>query len=65
MAPNNENGWLQWGKYVLKLIEDHDKKLDKVIVEIAKLKVKSGVWGLIGGSIPVAIFIALRVAGKI
>lgn len=60
--PDKKDGWEQWGKYVLKELErlnacytSLDKNVTDVKVEIARLKVKSGVWGAIGGVIPVAI----------
>ena len=34
-------------------------KITKILVEIAVLKVKSGIWGVIGGTIPVVILIAI------
>lgn len=44
-------------------IEGHFTKLqDQLIlvrIEIAKLKVKSGIWGVIGGTIPVIILAAI------
>ncbi len=56
------NGWNEWSKYVLKELErlnscyhEMDKKLNRITVDIAKLKVKSGIWGLIGGAVPVVI----------
>jgi len=52
------NGWDEWGKFVLKELErlngcyeSVDGRLNKIVAEIAKLKVKSGVWGLVGGAI--------------
>jgi len=60
--PESPNGWNEWSKYVLKELErlngcyeQIDKKVDKIEQEIAMLKVKSGVWGLVGGLIPVVI----------
>jgi len=35
------------------------EQLTVVRIEIAKLKVKSGIWGVIGGTIPVVIVIAI------
>jgi hypothetical protein len=35
--------------------EDFQASIRKMEVELAMLKVKSGVWGLIGGAIPVAV----------
>lgn len=66
--PDGSNGWPAWGKYVLKELERLNeqmeainKKVDRLAIEIAMLKVKSGVWGLVGGLIPVAIGVALLV----
>jgi hypothetical protein len=62
------NGWNEYQKLVLHELQEHTKELDKINaeiqkihVEVATLKVKSGVWGLIAGSIPVAIAIAMKV----
>ena len=56
------NGWNEYSKMVLKELENNEKdhkimmdKLNKIQVEIAMLKVKSGVWGAIAGAIPVII----------
>jgi len=61
-----ENDWNEWSKYVLKELErlgnsyeKLDARMDKMSNEITSLKVKSGVWGLIGGAIPVAIGIGV------
>lgn len=46
------------------LQESHEKlqeEVTQVRIEIAKLKVQSGVWGLIAGAIPVAILIVLLI----
>jgi len=32
-----------------------DEKLDRVCIDIAGLKVKAGMWGLVGGAIPIII----------
>lgn len=43
----------------LKRLEEHDKeifkRLGRIDIKLAKLTVKSGIWGLIGACIPVAI----------
>jgi len=65
-----DNGWKEWSKHVLAELErlnDNYSKLDsvfnsefrKISVEIAMLKVKSGIWGLIGGTIPILITLIL------
>jgi hypothetical protein len=60
--PPPPNGWNSWGKHVLAQLEQNTKdhadihaQLVKVQVEIATLKVKSGVWGAAGAAIPVII----------
>lgn len=61
-----ENGWNEWSRHVLAELKrlsdgqkEYQEKADAAFldlkVEIANLKVKSGVWGLVGGAIPVAI----------
>ena len=61
------NGWSTDGKVVLyqlkelkKDSDDHGETLTRIREDIAMLKVKSGVWGLLGGSIPVAILLILE-----
>ncbi len=53
------NGWSRWENHVLaelRRLNDWlagvDRKLDRVGEDISGLKVKSGIWGLIGGLIP-------------
>ncbi len=65
------NSWAEWSKYVLKELErnnnDHESmsdKLDKIAVEIAMLKVKSGLWGTIGGLVSAAVFLLISYAKK-
>lgn len=36
-----------------------NERLQALAIEIAKLKVKAGVWGLVGGAIPVGIAITV------
>lgn len=52
------NGWEEWGKHVLLELEQNDKahekmteQLQQIQVDIAKLKVKSGFWGALGGAV--------------
>lgn len=63
----NGRGWSEYSKLVLSELErlgDEIKavndSLNKINVEIATLKVKSGVWGLVGASIPVAIGLGIE-----
>ena len=61
------DGWQEWGRHVLaelvrlnNLYEKQSQRIGEVREDIAGLKVKSGLWGLLGGLIP--ILIALVVA---
>jgi len=49
-------------------IECHFEKLRELIaanqIDIAALKVKAGIWGLLGGLIPVVVTIALYALSK-
>lgn len=66
----NPNGWNEWSKHVLtelerlsKVCDDIRKQQERIRIDIATLKVKSGVWGAIAGLIPsglVLIYILLR-----
>jgi len=56
------NTWTEYSQLVLKTQEDHKELLQKILekqnqqdIEIAMLKVKSGMWGAIGGLIPLVI----------
>ena len=58
----NKNGWAEWSRFVLKELErlngcydDINEKVGLIREEIVALKIKAGVWGLIGGMIPVAV----------
>uniref|UniRef100_A0A6M3L3R2 Uncharacterized protein n=1 Tax=viral metagenome TaxID=1070528 RepID=A0A6M3L3R2_9ZZZZ len=53
MITSKEREWIEC--HFMKLQE----QLTLVRIEIAKLKVKSGIWGVIGGTIPVIILIAI------
>jgi len=66
-----DNGFSEYKKLIedkFKLVDTIDKKLDNALIEIAKLKVKSGIWGLIAGaiiSIPTAIGLVIFVLSKL
>ena len=70
---NGTNDWIKQEKFVLEgmghLRENQKEifgKLDTIIVDIATLKVKAGIWGLIGGMIPVGIMlIVLLIKGML
>jgi len=55
----NEDSWNKYQKLVLTKLEDHDhvlkditSQLTDIRVDLGQLKVKSGIWGLLGGAIP-------------
>ena len=61
-----EDGWREWSKHVLvelkRLDESYQRISDDITlikVEIAQLKVKSGMWGAIGACIPIGIGILI------
>jgi hypothetical protein len=63
----NNSTWNEWSKYVLKELErlngcyfSLDEKVGKIQQEIAMLKVKSGIWGAIGGCIPVIVLLVIK-----
>lgn len=66
------NGWDEWSKYVLKELErlntcmvQIDGNIKKLSIDIAMLKVKAGIWGVIGGCIPaIAALIYLLLEAK-
>lgn len=63
------NGWNKWEKYVVSELSDLKEgskglrvvyeglrdELQLARMEIERLKVKAGIWGLIGGAVPVVI----------
>jgi len=64
------NGWSRYEVHVLNELEGLKKqsnlifsKINCLSEDVAKLKVKSGIWGLLGGFIPAAI-VALYVIFK-
>jgi hypothetical protein len=60
----SEDGWNEWSRHVLhelvRLNECYEKIREgqqKLATDVAMLKVKSGIWGLIAGIIPSGIAI--------
>ena len=41
-------------------IEDLRVKINKICIDVAKLNVKAGVWGIIGGAIPVIVLLVMK-----
>ena len=71
MASVDSNGWSKYEKLVMDKLGEHDErfgnveeKLTQIQVDIATLKVKAGIWGGIGGLIPVVIAIVMFMASK-
>ncbi len=65
------NGWQEYQRLVLHELKAHtdslsefSKELNSVKIEIGMLKVKSGLWGLMGGFVPVAVAVILRFIGE-
>ena len=66
MPSNRGNGWAEWGRHVLAELErldncyhNVDAQNKKLLTEITILKIKSGLFGIIGGAIPVLITIGI------
>lgn len=62
-----DNTWQEWSKYVLKQLEENNetqKEMSKSIIkikeEIIRLKMKAGIWGMFGASLPIALLIILE-----
>lgn len=62
------NGWSRAELMVMKKLEEHDRRFDSlensmvlVRIDVARLKVKSGLWGAVAGSIPAAVGVLLMV----
>jgi hypothetical protein len=60
------NGWGQWSNHVLKELarlneglEAVNKEIVSVRVELATLKVKSGLWGMTGAAVPIALMVLM------
>ena len=72
--PPGDDGWEEWRKFLLKEVKRlgdayeslRDKvndELTELKTEVAILKVKAGIWGLIGGIIAVGVFYLSRNVG--
>ena len=66
-SKSGDNGWNEWGNHVLAEIErlakdirTLDKKVVQLGIDVGKLKIKSGIWGLAAGSLPVGLFLFAR-----
>lgn len=64
--PPDGGDWLEYKRFVLSELESHGTWLKnitdvqrEILIAVAGLKVKSTVWGVIGGSIPVLLAIGI------
>jgi len=63
--PPDKEGWDEYRRLVISQLESLHERQNKlssssndVRIEIAKLKIKASVWGLLGGAIPAAVAMA-------
>ena len=68
---DNLDNWEVWGKHVLMELkslhegmEDIKKELARINIDLATLKVKSGVWGALGALIPITIGLVIWLITK-
>lgn len=68
---NNANNWLKYQELVLAELKRHsmslnslEKHLNKIEIEIAMLKLKSGIWGMLGAAIPLGIAMLVELIRK-
>ena len=69
--PKSGNDWAEYQKLVLaewerhgKLISEIDTKISEIRIELAMLKVKSGIWGAAAGLISVLVFVLYQLMSK-
>jgi hypothetical protein len=67
MPDHSLNGWTEYQRLVMSSLEQHEKKLESIYealtsikVEIGMLKVKAGIWGIVGGALPIAFSLLLK-----
>ena len=53
--------WLRYQEVISKDLHEIHEKVTRLRIEVAELKIKASVWGVIGGCIPVAIMIAIEI----
>lgn len=60
--PNDSNGFDVWKNHILKELErlsdsqeNMNKQMERLSVDLAMLRVKASVWGIMGGAIPVIV----------
>lgn len=67
MEPVLGNGWSKHAERVMYQLSEinhrlelHSRELHHLRVDVSMLRVKAGIWGIVGGAIPVAIAIAMK-----
>lgn len=67
LLQKDNSSWESYSRLVLKKLDEHEdvlkdisKELTNIRIDIGMLKVKSGLWGLVGGLIPITINIILN-----
>lgn len=67
MSEFEGNGWTKYQLLVLHKLNEHSDEIkevradiSKLTIDVATLKVKAGIWGLMGGLIPVAIALLIE-----
>ncbi len=67
MAKTDNNGWAEHSMYVRKeltrLSDGQDcivQKINDLRIQVAMLKVKSGVWGAAGAMIPIVLLLVMQ-----
>lgn len=63
---NGRNGWGEYRRAVIGKLATIDTRLEKIETtqigmreDLAALKIKSGIWGLVGGLIPVLVALGI------
>lgn len=67
MPPDKKDGWDEWSVHVRAELERMSKgqecimqKINDLRIQVAMLKVKSGVWGAVGAMIPIALLLLIQ-----
>ncbi len=64
--PPDTNSWEKWGMHIKLELERFEiainnmaTKIEDLHIDVSALKIKAGVWGLIGGLIPAVILVLI------
>ena len=68
---HGSNGWTEYQRLVLTELERHSEALDdlhdkmgELKIELVTLRIKSTLWGTMGGTLPVLVFLLIQVIQK-